>query len=96
MSQDLELGVCDAQGLLLQRKREAVGDEKANQVTGRTDRQIAELEGLGRPRREGLLPGQIEQTRSASAQPQPRETGGGNGRRPGQSFFRRYAVTVES
>jgi hypothetical protein len=69
MSQDLELGIGDAQGLLLQGKRQAVRNEEPDEMTRRADRQVTELEGLGGPRRERLLPGQVQQACSAIAQP---------------------------
>ena len=96
MAQDLELVVGDAEGLLLQRKREPVDDQEPDEVARRTDGQVAELECLGRPGAQRQFPREVEQPSATIAQPQPRETGNGDRRRFRQSFLRRYAVTVES
>jgi hypothetical protein len=96
VTQDLELGFGDPQWLLLQGKGQAVGDEEPDEVTGRTNGQVAKLEGLGRPIPKRLLPRKIEQTCPSVAQPQPRKARSRTGCQVRQSFFRRYAVTVES
>jgi hypothetical protein len=61
-------------------------------VTGRADRQVTEVERFRRPRRERDLPRQVQQPRTALAQPKPRQRDlcelgrSGLGR---QSFLRR-------
>jgi hypothetical protein len=96
MAKDLELGVGDAEWLLLEREGQPVDDEEADQVARRSDGQVTKLERLGRPLAQGQLPGQIEQPGTTIAQPQLRKGRDGDGRRIRQSFLRRYAVTVES
>jgi hypothetical protein len=86
--QHVELGIGDAERLLLEREGQAVDDEEADQVARRPDGQVAELERLGRPRSEWLLPGQVEQACATVAQAQLRETRNGAGR-VCQSFLRR-------
>ena len=64
----------DAERLLLERVGPPVGDEEADQVARRPDRQVLELQ---RPpptsRLQRQLPGQVEQRPGAVAEPQPRE-----------------------
>jgi hypothetical protein len=47
VAQDVELGPSDRQRFLLERVRAPTGDEEADEMSGRTDRQLAELERLG-------------------------------------------------
>jgi hypothetical protein len=75
MAQHFELVVGHTKGLLLERKREPVDDEETDEVARRPDGQITELERLSRPRRQRQLPRQIEQSRAAITQPQPRKPG---------------------
>ena len=94
-AQHEELRLRHAQRFFLEGVGAAVDDEEADQVTGRPDGQLAELERLGRPVRECPIPRQVEQGAGAVAQAETRE------RRPrrrgvGQSFFRRYAATDAS
>jgi hypothetical protein len=73
MAQDVELRPSDRQGLLLERVRPIADDEEPDEVTGRADRQLAELERLGRPFGERALPRQIQEDPAAIAKPQPRK-----------------------
>ena len=84
----------DFERLLLQRVDGAVRDEEPDEVAGRTDRQGTEDELLVRPLGERTLPGQIEQRRGVFAQAESGERALERG--VGQSFFRRYVVTVAS
>ena len=88
VAQDLELAVGDSQRLLLERVRPAVDDQEPDEVARRADRQVAELERVGRPVGERQLPRQVEQGRRRR-----RAAGGAGtaraGASAGQSFLRR-------
>ena len=90
----VELRPADRQRLLLERVSPVARDEEADEVTGGTDGQFAELERIGRPVRERKLPRQVEQDPGAIAESQPRKGLLGSG--VAQSFLRRYAATVAS
>jgi hypothetical protein len=92
--QHVELGAADGQRLLLERIGPLARDEEADQVARGADRQLAELEGVGRPVRERQLPRQVEEDPGAVAEAQPRK--GLLEGRVAQSFLRRYAATVAS
>jgi len=96
VAQHLEFLVGDAERLLLERECQAVDDDESDEVPRRADRQVAELERPRRPVGERQLPRQVEQPRAAIAQPQLREARCRWGGQLGQSFLRRYAVTLES
>jgi hypothetical protein len=74
VTQHLELVVGDPERLLLEREGQPVDDEEADQVPRGPDGQVAELQGLRRPRAQGQLPGQVEQPSATIAQPKLRET----------------------
>ena len=86
-AQDVELGGRDPLRFFLERERRTVHDQEPDEMTRRTDRQVAEGQRFGRPIGERPIPGQVEQSGSTVAQTQPRER---RRRGPlGQSFFRR-------
>jgi hypothetical protein len=89
VAQHVELVARDRQRLLLEREGQPVDDDESDEVPRRPDRQVAELERLGRPGAERQLPGQIEQPRATIAQPELREARDGDGGRFRQSFLRR-------
>ena len=94
MSEHGKFALRDFERLLLQRVDGAVRDQEPDQVAGRTDRQRTEDVLLVRPLGQRTLPGQIEQRRGVLAQAESGERGRERG--VGQSFFRRYVVTVAS
>jgi hypothetical protein len=73
VAQDVELGPPDGQRLLLEGVGPPAGDEEADEVTGGTDRQLAELERLGRPIGERVLPRQVQQDPGAIPESKPRK-----------------------
>ena len=91
-AQDVELGGRDMDGLFLERDDPIVLDEEADEMARRADRQLPEGQAV-RPVGQRQVPRQVEQSRAAAAQSQAREARAEVVR---QSFFRRYAVTVES
>jgi hypothetical protein len=87
VAQDIELGPPHRQRFLLEGVRPPAGDEETDEVTGGTDRQLAELEGLGRPVGERALPRQVQQDPDAIPESKPRK--GALVDRSVQSFLRR-------
>ena len=94
MAEHSELALGDVEWLFLQRVDRAVRDQEPDKVARRTDRQRTEDVLLVGPLGERTLPGQIEQRRGVLAQAESWERG--RERAVGQSFFRRYVVTVAS
>jgi hypothetical protein len=87
VAQDVELGATDVEGFLLEGVRALVGDQESDEVARGPDGQLAELERLGRPVGERLLPGQVQQDAGAISKSQPREGALDGGL--AQSFLRR-------
>jgi hypothetical protein len=87
VAQDVKLGATDVERLLLEGVRALAGDQEPDQVARRPDGQLPELERLGRPVGERVLPGQVQQDPGAISKSQPRE--GALDGRLAQSFLRR-------
>jgi hypothetical protein len=85
--QDVELGATDVERLLLEGVGAFARDEEPDEVSGRPDREFAELERVGRPVGERMLPGQVQQDAGAIPKPQLRK--GALDDRLAQSFLRR-------
>ena len=73
VAQDLELGLGDVLGELLERVHEPVGDEEPDEVPRRPDRQLAERVAGRLPLLERQLPRQVEQARDLVAEAEPGE-----------------------
>jgi hypothetical protein len=71
--QDLVLAAAHLERLLLEGQEPAVDDDEADEVAGRPDRQLAQVELVRPPRLERGLPGQGEERRRGLAEPQARE-----------------------
>jgi hypothetical protein len=83
VQQDVVLTPPDIERQLLQGVEGAVGDQEANEVTGRPDRQLAKREPVRGPRGERLLPRQVDEGDRRIAKPEAgecRRALGGRGR----------------
>jgi hypothetical protein len=73
VSEDVELAAGDVQRLFLQSERGAGDVDEPDEMAGRPNRQLAELECIIRPVSERAIPGQIEQLGRGGAQTQAGE-----------------------